>query len=71
MLEKKEQSKKKKESGEFIPSYFGWISPEEQKKRAEELHKKTKWYLTNLGRMCYDINIIFNNGEEEEYISNY
>ena len=43
MLEKKEQPKKKEEKfGEFIPSYFGWISPEEQKKRAEELDKKTK-----------------------------
>ena len=66
MLKKKDQSKKKEKFGEFIPSYFGWLSPEEQKKRAEELDKKTKWYLTNLGRMCYDINIIWNNDEEEE-----
>ena len=42
MLKKKDQSKKKEKFGEFIPSYFGWLSPEEQKKRAEELDKKTK-----------------------------
>ena len=28
--------------GEFVPSYFGWISLDEQKKRAEELNQKTK-----------------------------
>lgn len=28
--------------GEFVSSYFAWITPEEQKKRAEELNKKTK-----------------------------
>ena len=28
--------------GEFISSYFAWIPPSKQKKRAEELDKKTK-----------------------------
>lgn len=28
--------------GEFISSYFAWISPSKQKKRAEELNKMTK-----------------------------
>ena len=28
--------------GEFMSSYFGWISPEEQKERAKELSNKTK-----------------------------
>ncbi len=32
----------KKYIGEFVPTYFGWISPEEQKKRAKELNEKTK-----------------------------
>jgi hypothetical protein len=29
-------------TSEFIPSYFAWISLDEQKKRAEELNKSTK-----------------------------
>ena len=28
--------------GEFISSYFGWISPSKQKERAEELNNMTK-----------------------------
>ena len=28
--------------GEFISSYFAWIPPSKQKKRAEELDEKTK-----------------------------
>ncbi len=31
-----------KNIGEFVPTYFGWISLDDQKKRAEELNKKTK-----------------------------
>ena len=28
--------------GEFVSSYFGWVSPEKQKGRGEELEKITK-----------------------------
>ena len=28
--------------GEFVSSYFGWISPEKQKDRGKELEKITK-----------------------------
>lgn len=28
--------------GEFVSSFFGWISPEKQKDRVEELEKITK-----------------------------
>lgn len=28
--------------GEFVSSYFGWVSPEKQKDRGEELEKITK-----------------------------
>ena len=28
--------------GEFVSSYFGWVSPEKQKDRVEELEKITK-----------------------------
>ncbi len=28
--------------GEFVTSYFSWLTPEKQKKRAEELDKMTK-----------------------------
>jgi hypothetical protein len=31
-----------KKYAEFIPSYFAWISLDEQKERAEELNKLTK-----------------------------
>lgn len=42
MEEKENQYGNHKTTGEFIPTYFGWISPDDQKKRAEELDKKTK-----------------------------
>lgn len=43
MFEEKDKSKKKNENfGEFVPTYFGWISLDDQKKRAEELDEKTK-----------------------------
>ena len=38
----KKKKEDKKVMGEFVPTYFGWVSPEDQKKRAEELEKKTK-----------------------------
>ncbi len=38
----KKKYENEKYTGEFIPTYFGWISPDDQKKRAEELNKKTK-----------------------------
>jgi hypothetical protein len=38
----KEKNNKNKKYGEFIPTYFSWISLDEQKKRAEELNKSTK-----------------------------
>lgn len=42
-MEKKDKKNENyKNIGEFIPSYFGWISLDEQKKRTEELDKKTK-----------------------------
>ncbi len=28
--------------GEFVSSYFAWVPPEKQKKRAKELDEKTK-----------------------------
>jgi hypothetical protein len=28
--------------GEFVSSYFGWVSPEKQKDRVDELEKITK-----------------------------
>ena len=31
-----------KNFGEFIPTYFAWISLDEQRKRADELNKATK-----------------------------
>jgi len=31
-----------KNMGEFVPTYFGWVPLDKQKKRAEELDKKTK-----------------------------
>jgi len=38
----KKKNEDKKNIGEFIPTYFGWISLDDQKKRAEELDNKTK-----------------------------
>lgn len=42
MEEKDKQKGNHKNIGEFIPTYFGWISLDDQKKRAEELKQKTK-----------------------------
>ncbi len=28
--------------GESVPSFFGWVAPEKQKERANELQKMTK-----------------------------
>lgn len=46
MKKDEKKSDKNKEDttkyGEFVSSYFAWISPEEQKKKAEELDKKTE-----------------------------
>ena len=43
---KEEKMKKEKEDatkyGEFVSSYFGWVSMEKQKDRAEELENITK-----------------------------
>ena len=33
--------------GEIIPSMFSWISPSDQKKRADELNEMTKGKKTN------------------------
>lgn len=40
MEEKKKDNSK--DMGEFVPTYFGWVPLDKQKKRAEELDKKTK-----------------------------
>lgn len=29
--------------GEFVSSYFAWLTPERQKKRAKEIDDMTKW----------------------------
>ena len=42
MKDKKKNKEVNKEYGEFIPTYFTWMSLDGQKKRAEELDKKTK-----------------------------
>lgn len=48
-----------KKYGEFIPTYFAWMSLDEQKKRAEELNnigKKTSWntvILIDLGKKMW------------------
>ena len=36
---KKEPGEGATKYGEFIPSYFGWITPKQQKERAEKLEK--------------------------------
>ena len=41
-MEEKKKKGNYKNNGEFIPTYFGWIPPDDQKKRAEELNQKTK-----------------------------
>ena len=35
-------------SGEFICSYFIWMTPNQQKQRAEELNKMTKKIIRNV-----------------------
>lgn len=46
MNKKDKKNKKEKEDatkyGEFVSSYFGWITPKKQKERAEELEDITK-----------------------------
>ena len=42
MEKKKKDYIDKKNIGEFVQTYFGWIPLDKQKKRAEELDKKTK-----------------------------
>ena len=39
---KKEIGEDATQYGEFISSFFGWISPEEQKKQAQKLEDITK-----------------------------
>lgn len=45
-MEKMNKDKREREDstkyGEFVSSYFGWVSPENQKDRVEELEKITK-----------------------------
>ena len=41
-IEKDEETEDVTKYGEFISSYFAWVSPERQKKRAQELNKMTK-----------------------------
>lgn len=38
----KEESEDVTKYGEFVSSYFAWVPPEKQKKRAKELDEKTK-----------------------------
>ena len=42
MKKKKEDNEDTTKYGEFISTFFQWITPEEQRKRAEELNNKTK-----------------------------
>ena len=47
MNEKQRKTNKEKDEnttkyGEFVSSYFTWLSPSEQKKKAQELSKITK-----------------------------
>ena len=39
---KKNKDKDKTKYGEFVPTYFSWISPEFQKERAKEMNNMTK-----------------------------
>lgn len=41
-IEKDESMEDVTKYGEFISSYFAWISPDRQKKRAKELNNMTK-----------------------------
>ena len=42
MKKKKEQREDVSKYGEFVSTYFAWISPEKQKQKAQELSKITK-----------------------------
>lgn len=37
-----DNEKNKTAYGEFIPSYFAWVTPEDQKEKAEEMDDMTK-----------------------------
>ena len=39
---KKELTEETTKDGEFIASYFGWVTPKEQKKKVKELENITK-----------------------------
>ena len=39
---KKEYGEDATKYGEFVSSYFGWVSPEEQKKQVKKLENITK-----------------------------
>ena len=42
MQNKKEKGEDATKYGEFVSSFFTWITPKEQKNRAEELENMTK-----------------------------
>ena len=42
VIEKDEDIEDVTKYGEFISSYFAWVTPERQKKRAKELDNMTK-----------------------------
>ena len=41
-IEKDEEMEDVTKYGEFVTSYFAWVTPERQKKRAKELDNMTK-----------------------------
>ena len=41
-MDKKENAEDSTKYGEFISSFFSWVSPEEQKENAKKLEKITK-----------------------------
>ena len=41
-IEKDEETEDVTNYGEFVSSYFAWVTPERQKKRANELDNMTK-----------------------------
>ena len=41
-IEKDEEKEDVTKYGEFVSSYFAWVTPERQKKRANELDNMTK-----------------------------
>ena len=53
-INKKETGEDATKYGEFVSSFFGWITPKHQKERAEELEKLGKqksWKLVNWDRV--------------------